>query len=129
MTIRSQDYFSRQISVPSIGKEGLRKLQESSVAIIGAGGVGSAAAYYQIGEHTSELQSLRHLVCRLLLEKKKKNPSLATREKEPARGQWALIECPGDASEIVDLRHAPRWRGDHRSRSPGGQDSPRSCQS
>src|SRR5471030_2794380 len=26
-------------------------------------------------EHTSELQSLRHLVCRLLLEKKKKTPS------------------------------------------------------
>src|SRR5437899_9000793 len=25
-------------------------------------------------EHTSELQSLRHLVCRLLLEKKKTNP-------------------------------------------------------
>src|SRR5436853_2146455 len=27
-------------------------------------------------EHTSELQSLRHLVCRLLLEKKKKNRRL-----------------------------------------------------
>src|SRR5258705_7582235 len=27
-------------------------------------------------EHTSELQSLRHLVCRLLLEKKKKKASL-----------------------------------------------------
>src|SRR5258705_13758188 len=27
-------------------------------------------------EHTSELQSLRHLVCRLLLEKKKKTPTL-----------------------------------------------------
>src|SRR5438045_4648477 len=27
----------------------------------------------KIGKHTSELQSLRHLVCRLLLEKKKKN--------------------------------------------------------
>src|SRR5262245_63333973 len=26
-------------------------------------------------EHTSELQSLRHLVCRLLLEKKKKKPA------------------------------------------------------
>src|ERR1039458_8425180 len=26
-------------------------------------------------EHTSELQSLRHLVCRLLLEKKNKNPA------------------------------------------------------
>src|SRR5205814_8949781 len=28
-------------------------------------------------EHTSELQSLRHLVCRLLLEKKKNTPPLA----------------------------------------------------
>src|SRR5258705_9178347 len=28
-------------------------------------------------EHTSELQSLRHLVCRLLLEKKKRNVMLA----------------------------------------------------
>src|SRR5262245_18517451 len=41
----------------------------------------AAAATYRIDpfdltrseEHTSELQSLRHLVCRLLLEKKKKN--------------------------------------------------------
>src|SRR2546429_5669605 len=30
-------------------------------------------------EHTSELQSRLHLVCRLLLEKKKKNESLSTR--------------------------------------------------
>src|SRR5262245_63848133 len=29
-------------------------------------------------EHTSELQSLRHLVCRLLLEKKKKNKKVIT---------------------------------------------------
>src|SRR5258705_9610415 len=29
-------------------------------------------------EHTSELQSLRHLVCRLLLEKKNKNLSLVS---------------------------------------------------
>src|SRR5438045_4453341 len=29
-------------------------------------------------EHTSELQSLRHLVCRLLLEKKKQQARLAT---------------------------------------------------
>src|SRR5262245_64706988 len=28
--------------------------------------------FYRSEEHTSELQSLRHLVCRLLLEKKKK---------------------------------------------------------
>src|SRR5471030_3448005 len=30
-------------------------------------------------EHTSELQSLRHLVCRLLLEKKKKNQNHLTK--------------------------------------------------
>src|SRR5258705_7981230 len=30
-------------------------------------------------EHTSELQSLRHLVCRLLLEKKKKNQTHGAR--------------------------------------------------
>src|SRR5436853_3798499 len=34
-------------------------------------------------EHTSELQSLRHLVCRLLLEKKKKTErKLSMQEKE-----------------------------------------------
>src|SRR5262245_64108378 len=32
-------------------------------------------------EHTSELQSLRHLVCRLLLEKKKKKKRKITTEK------------------------------------------------
>src|SRR5436853_3352368 len=30
-------------------------------------------------EHTSELQSLRHLVCRLLLEKKNKQPMITAR--------------------------------------------------
>src|SRR5438093_9331706 len=33
----------------------------------------SAAVPYRSEEHTSELQSLTNLVCRLLLEKKKKN--------------------------------------------------------
>src|SRR5258705_8319263 len=35
-------------------------------------------------EHTSELQSLRHLVCRLLLEKKKKNTILSRQCNSPA---------------------------------------------
>src|SRR5205814_2881821 len=33
-------------------------------------------------EHTSELQSLRHLVCRLLLEKKKKKTIKKTKKKK-----------------------------------------------
>src|SRR5947208_3827370 len=46
MIIQSSDYFSREISIPGIGPAGLQKLQESSVVIIGVGGIGSAAAYY-----------------------------------------------------------------------------------
>src|SRR5882724_13219690 len=39
-------------------------------------------------EHTSELQSLRHLVCRLLLEKKKKKEvEKEEREKEARQGK------------------------------------------
>src|SRR5438093_7992141 len=35
-------------------------------------------------EHTSELQSLTNLVCRLLLEKKKKNQTRAHQNKDPS---------------------------------------------
>src|SRR5687768_8363875 len=38
-------------------------------------------------EHTSELQSRLHLVCRLLLEKKKNNTNMVTIEPPPARVQ------------------------------------------
>src|SRR2546422_4297055 len=46
-------------------------------AIVGSftllvGGIGVANIMYRSEEHTSELQSRLHLVCRLLLEKKKK---------------------------------------------------------
>src|SRR5258705_832200 len=40
--------------------------------LIGTGS--SPAQMTRSEEHTSELQSLRHLVCRLLLEKKKRQP-------------------------------------------------------
>src|SRR5258705_2740003 len=38
---------------------------------------GHRAQLQRSEEHTSELQSLRHLVCRLLLEKKKKQPAVS----------------------------------------------------
>src|SRR5258705_7131410 len=40
-------------------------------------------------EHTSELQSLRHLVCRLLLEKKKRSEQGLPDERRCARGARA----------------------------------------
>src|SRR5947199_6982397 len=41
-------------------------------------------------EHTSELQSLRHLVCRLLLEKKKKKNKMNKSRYESAQQRGAL---------------------------------------
>src|SRR5262249_62400046 len=52
---------------------------KSSLGVAGAWGSSSGAAWGErcrtkkIGKHTSELQSLTNLVCRLLLEKKKKH--------------------------------------------------------
>src|SRR5262245_63267620 len=46
------------------------------VVVVGPSGSGKSTLCRVINrseEHTSELQSLRHLVCRLLLEKKKHN--------------------------------------------------------
>src|SRR5258705_10161426 len=43
-------------------------------------------------EHTSELQSLRHLVCRLLLEKKKKNPF--SHRRRIGSGRNSPAACP-----------------------------------
>src|SRR5258705_10095339 len=47
----------------------------------GTAGQFSARHHDRSEEHTSELQSLRHLVCRLLLEKKKKKQGIKVRKK------------------------------------------------
>src|SRR5262245_64203233 len=46
--------------------------------------IGSRRRRCRSEEHTSELQSLRHLVCRLLLEKKKKNKKEKDRQTHKA---------------------------------------------
>src|SRR6201999_4679886 len=45
-------------------------------------------------EHTSELQSLRHLVCRLLVEKKKK---------EFQKGMWLYLSSEAEQTEYKDV--------------------------
>src|SRR5262245_62995131 len=50
-------------------------LQETAVGHLVRQGMGESV---RSEEHTSELQSLRHLVCRLLLEKKKRNKNIPT---------------------------------------------------
>src|SRR5262245_46445719 len=56
----------------------------------------AVSAYTRSEEHTSELQSLRHLVCRLLLEKKKKhkithNKNIKTRAKRQRKKKQRML--------------------------------------
>src|SRR5262245_63497387 len=45
-------------------------------------------------EHTSELQSLRHLVCRLLLEKKKKKKKKYKRKTAQTSQNTTMLQMP-----------------------------------
>src|SRR5205814_8037297 len=52
-------------------------------------------------EHTSELQSLRHLVCRLLLEKKKKTQSQTLRDRDYKSQNSRIIQMLRDTQECL----------------------------
>src|SRR5258708_22366591 len=53
-------------------------------------------------EHTSELQSPDHLVCRLLLEKKKtKTHNMFLRSRSPCRGVSSMRSSAGDELRIL----------------------------
>src|SRR5262245_63517163 len=74
-------------------------------------------------EHTSELQSLRHLVCRLLLEKKKKlqdlvgHAQLPFRNGQPdRRGSEALAQRAQDVRRVGGIRR-PTPFGDNVTRT------------
>src|SRR5262245_65364453 len=49
-------------------------------------------------EHTSELQSLRHLVCRLLLEKKKINQGRSYHQPNDSEDERTHHSCPTDST-------------------------------
>src|SRR5947199_1860102 len=57
-------------------------------------------------EHTSELQSLRHLVCRLLLEKKRHEPFLVSPTLALVQGhERSLLQAPSSHQHIsIDQR-------------------------
>ena len=46
MNVPMIDYFARQSAIPEIGLSGLQRLQSAKLAVVGAGGVGSAAGYF-----------------------------------------------------------------------------------
>lgn len=46
MTEDQKERYSRHIVMPEVGEEGQRKINEASVFLVGAGGLGSPAGYY-----------------------------------------------------------------------------------
>jgi molybdopterin/thiamine biosynthesis adenylyltransferase len=56
MNVEMRDYFARQTTVQEIGTAGLKKLQSAKIAIVGAGGVGSAAAYFLASQGIGQLK-------------------------------------------------------------------------
>src|SRR5258708_30887468 len=62
------------------------------VLTFGKGGVFRVYRDEEIGRHTSELQSPDHVVCRLLLEKKKSKPSAY---RAPHLVRYAEVHCFG----------------------------------
>src|SRR5258705_1301733 len=57
-------------------KGGALSAEQVHLCIVELAALGLLVQFTRSEEHTSELQSLRHLVCRLLLEKKKKIENL-----------------------------------------------------
>src|SRR5262245_27960911 len=62
-------------------------------------------------EHTSELQSLRHLVCRLLLEKKNAGPDDAD-EALDAEGELLKQELAERLREYARIKTLGAWLGE-----------------
>src|ERR1039458_6553203 len=63
-------------------------------------------------EHTSELQSLRHLVCRLLLEKKNKRGVCRARRVASAHVRWRQRSVRAAPCEAARARSEPLTTGD-----------------
>src|SRR5438045_4807170 len=69
-----------------IGEHALNVVLQQRADVAQTHGEGGGEPDQRSEEHTSELQSLRHLVCRLLLEKKKKQIKKSKKKsKEPIK--------------------------------------------
>jgi len=56
MNMQMMDYFARQTAVQDVGIDGLNKLQSARITVVGAGGVGSAAAYFLASQGIGHLK-------------------------------------------------------------------------
>jgi adenylyltransferase/sulfurtransferase len=56
MNAQMMDYFARQAAVHGVGIDGLKKLQSARITVVGAGGVGSVAAYFLASQGIGQLK-------------------------------------------------------------------------
>src|SRR5258705_2129471 len=80
-------------SAASIGRGTEEKRRGSGKAEARNAGGSGKQVFPRSEEHTSELQSLRHLVCRLLLEKKKKKTRILKLEIHTTCIREAIYDC------------------------------------
>src|SRR5258708_9779170 len=71
-TGEEEGFLGRHIDTSGIESESRRSVLAPAASAVASSGADSDAPGVRSEEHTSELQSPDHLVCRLLLEKKKK---------------------------------------------------------
>src|ERR1035438_10637247 len=76
---------NRRGDIMKLRKPGVRENWQEKVEALGFTFHSLNNLYWRSEEHTSELQSLRHLVCRLLLEKKKKKKKQIHHDKSNLR--------------------------------------------
>src|SRR2546429_5720532 len=82
----------RSRELPPHGDEAATR-QRGAMGVDDAGDIAADGAQIRSEEHTSELQSRLHLVCRLLLEKKKNRHSVLY-EVQHDFGELAVQHCP-----------------------------------
>ena len=72
LKLSSAEVVQQDLNVAIIDEADHALIDEANIPLIIAGGAGEIPKIPRSEEHTSELQSQAYLVCRLLLEKKKK---------------------------------------------------------
>src|SRR2546426_6497549 len=103
ISIDSEDQVAREVGDPRTAREAHRRADFLTQDLEGAGNAGGAVGGEtpRSEEHTSELQSPCNLVCRLLLEKKKKNQSLA-RICKPMISLFVLLVLRRKRTYVID---------------------------
>src|SRR5260370_13083376 len=56
MNVQMMEYFARETAVHEVGIDGLKKLQSARITVVGAGGVGSATAYFLASQGIGHLK-------------------------------------------------------------------------